>query len=334
MKAKQIFFVDVGKAGILEVEQSIQDPHEVLVRDEYTVISAGTERANIMDMPNTFAYGRWPKQEGYAGVGIVKEVGSAVTSVKPGDRVIVYFGKHRNWNVMKEEDVIKITDDSISSLDAVHTMIAHIALHGVRKARISLGESVMIMGMGPLGVYGVQLAKWSGAVPLIAADLKPERRALALELGADYALDPAAPNFAQQVLDLTGGVGVNAVVEGTGNAIALKQALSCVAKEGRVSLLGCTRIPDVPIDFYKEVHSRCVELIGAHTCVRPTGSSRRDAWTYRDDIVAVLKMIGGKRLRTITSEIHTPDEAETVFHRLSYDPEFPIGVVFDWRNFD
>ena len=141
MNAKQIFFVDVGKAAILNVEQKIANPHQVLVRDHYTVISAGTERANIMDMPNTFAYGRWPKQEGYSGVGIVEEVGSEVTSVKKGDRVLVVWGKHGNRNVVDESNVIKITDDSLESTQAVHAMICCIALHGVRKARISLGNS-------------------------------------------------------------------------------------------------------------------------------------------------------------------------------------------------
>jgi len=147
MNAKQIFFVDVGKAAILNVEQKITNPHQVLVRDHYTVISAGTERANIMDMPNTFAYGRWPKQEGYSGVGIVEEVGSEVTSVKKGDRVLVIWGKHGNRNVVDESNVILIKameegEDYESQEEIAKVILDMMSAEAMTNVRVSFGGIV------------------------------------------------------------------------------------------------------------------------------------------------------------------------------------------------
>jgi threonine dehydrogenase-like Zn-dependent dehydrogenase len=99
----------------------------------------------------------------------------------------------------------------------------------VRKLEIELGESAMVMGLGLLGIFAVQFCRLSGANPVIAADLNPERREVALKLGADYAFDPSAPDFADQVKAVTGGKGVRATVEVTGVSAAMKQAIKCAS---------------------------------------------------------------------------------------------------------
>ena len=98
-------------------------------------------------------------------------------------------------------------------------------LGGVRKLEIELGESAMVMGLGLLGIFAIQFCRLNGAYPVIAADLNPARRELALQLGADYAFDPSAPDFVEQVKAVTGGKGVRATVEVTGVSVAMKQAL-------------------------------------------------------------------------------------------------------------
>ena len=100
-------------------------------------------------------------------------------------------------------------------------------LGGVRKLEVELGESAMVMGLGLLGMFSVQFLRLSGANPLIAVDLNPERRELALNLGADYAFDPSAHDFVDQVMALTKGKGVRATVEVTGVSAAMKQAPEC-----------------------------------------------------------------------------------------------------------
>ena len=333
MKNKQIIFTAPHKAELLDVEICEPKANEVLTEMEYTVVSGGTERANIMAMANAGG-NRFPKTLGYCGVGRVKAIGSAVKSVNVGDRVLVYHGFHAKYNIRPEADITKVSDDNIPSLDAAFVIIASMGLGGVRKLEIELGESAMVMGLGLLGIFAVQFCRLSGANPVIAADLNPKRRELALKLGADYAFDPSAPDFAEQVKKVTGGKGVRATVEVTGVSAAMKQALECASYMGRISLLGCTRVSDCAVDYYQEVHRPGVKLIGAHNFVRPKVESYPHHWTHQDDCRAILDLISRGRLQVspIVSRVVLPENAPEIYDQLCDDPKFPIGTVFDWRE--
>lgn len=333
MKNKQILFTAVHEAELLDIElrEELADD-EVMTETEYTVISGGTERANIMALPNVA--GDFPRALGYCGIGRVIKIGSAVKEVAVGDRVLVYHGNHAKYNIRGINEITKVENDEISSLDASFVIIASMGLGGVRKLEIELGESAMVMGLGLLGIFAIQFCRLSGAYPVIAADLNPERRRLALELGADYAFDPSAPDFVDQVMAVTGGKGVRATVEVTGVSTAMKQALECASWMGRISLLGCTRVSDCSVDYYQQVHRPGVKLIGAHNFVRPKLESYPHHWTHHDDCRAILDMIHAGRVRVepIISRVVSPEDAHDIFDQLCDDPAFPIGTVFDWRN--
>jgi len=333
MKSKQIVFTATHKAELLEVDVREPNENEVLTDMEYTVVSGGTERANIMAMPNTGG-DNFPKTLGYCGIGHVIKVGSAVDNIAVGDRVLVYHGKHMKYNVRTVKEITKVENDSIDSLDAAFVIIAAMGLGGVRKLEIELGESAMVMGLGLLGIFAVQFCRLSGAYPVIAADLNPARRELALKLGADYAFDPSAPDFVEQVKAATKGKGVRATVEVTGVSAAMKQALECASRMGRISLLGCTRVSDCAVDYYQQVHKPGVKLIGAHNLVRPKVESYPHHWTHQDDCKAILDMIAAGRVQVapIVSRVVSPKDCAEIFNQLCDDPHFPMGTVFDWRE--
>ena len=157
---------------------------------------------------------------------------------------------------------------------------------------------------------------------------------MALKLGADYALNPGDSDYIQQVKDITEGEGVRAIVEVTGSAIALQQALEYAAWEARVSLLGCTRIPDAPIDFYRYVHCRGIQILGAHTMTRAKVESAPYHWTQEDDYRAFLKLLANGKMKAseIISEIVTPDKCHDIYAMLGENKNPPLGIVFDWRN--
>ena len=330
---KAIVFTDVHKAELLNKELPATCGNLVQVRMEYTVISGGTERACLLAMPNTQA-GGFPKQLGYCGVGYVEKTGESVTKVKEGDRVLVYHGVHAKRNVVPETDLTPVENDKIPSLDAAFVIIAAMGLGGVRKLEIELGESAMVMGQGLLGIFATQFLRLSGANPVIAADLNPQRRELALKLGADYAFDPTDKDFVQKVKEVTKGKGVNGCVEVTGIAQAMNQALECAAWMGRISLLGCTRVSDSAVDYYQQVHRPGVKLIGAHNFVRPKVESYPHHWTHHDDCNAILDMIASGRIQVgpVISRVESPENAPQIYNELCDDPLFPIGTVFDWRG--
>ena len=193
MKSKTIVFTKPRTAELIEKDTAKVENNLVRVKMEYTVVSGGTEKANLLNMQNTWA--AFPFSLGYCGVGYVEEIGEKVEKIKIGDRVLVYHGIHTEYNVVPESDVTKVEDDNIDSLDASFVVIASMGLGGVRKLELELGESAMVMGLGLLGIFSVQFLRLSGANPLIAVDLNEERRNLALKLGADYALDPSKEDF-------------------------------------------------------------------------------------------------------------------------------------------
>ena len=338
MIIKQIFFTGKGKAELLDNEIEPINDDEVLVETAYVPISAGTERANLMRMPNTGAYGL-PEGEhnwggGYSSVGFIKEIGQNVKNLTVGDRVLTYWSNNRSYNPVHASNVVKLPNQMLDLKHAAFAFIASFSAAAIRKTRIEFGESAIVFGMGILGAFAVQLLRNCGAYPIIAADLSAERRKLALDLGADYAFDPAESKFSERVKEVTDGKGVRIIIEVTGQSIALKQALDCVAPLGRISLLGCTRVSDAEIDYYQKVHLPGITIVGAHTNARPKLESYPFYWTQQDDIITILNFMANGRLdmSKILSEVHSPEEAPEIYRRLAENKDFPVGVVFDWKS--
>lgn len=337
MLTKRIYFTKPNVAELLDFEYPVCGDNQVIAKVEYTTVSGGTERACIMGAPNTYtALVGFPTYQGYCGVGRIVETGKNVTAVKVGDRALLYHGGHATYNLIQEDKVYKIDDEEIDSLDAAMVIIAAMGLGGVRKLQLELGESAMVIGLGLLGMFSVQFLRQSGANPVIAVDFSEERRKLALQLGADYAFSPAEENFIEKVKAVTRGKGVNAIVEVTGSAKALQTALDCVGYTGRISLLGCTRISDTPIDFYQQVHKPGVKLIGAHNAVRPKIESYPYHWTNHDDCVAILDMIkrGRIQVKPMISRVVSPKDAPRIYTELVENKDFPMGTIFDWGSLD
>lgn len=307
----------------------------VLIKTAFSAISAGTECAWISGKSNNAAQA-FPFHPGYSASGVVVKTGPEVEGLQAGDRVVVPWHGHCSHVVAPAHPVQggahKIVDGRVSLQDAAIVHIASFPMLGVRKLQIEMGEPVMVAGLGILGQIAVQAARLCGAAPLLACDFSPARRELALKLGADAVFDPCDAGFVEQVRAATGGRGVAAVVEVTGHAAALQQALRYTAKMGRVSLLGCTRVADCPIDFYRDVHLPGIALIGAHTSNRPASESSPGEWTEHDDYAAILKFLATGRFdfRSLVHQIVSPAECPEVYDALLAAKDPPMGILFDW----
>ena len=132
---------------------------------------------------------------------------------------------------------------------------------------------------------------------------------------------------------LTDG-GVRVGVEVTGVGAGLNETLDCMARRGRVSLLGCTRHSDFSVDFYHKVHGPGITLVGANTGSRPAFESYPGHFTHVDDIRTVLRLCGGGRLPlgSLITETASPRDCQAVYTRLCDDPRFPVGLQFDWSG--
>lgn len=334
---KQIVFTYPGVAEYLERNLPQVGADMVAVKTYISSISCGTERALASGDNNVsivVAEGKevtFPRTSGYSSAGIVIEVGSNVKHVKVGDRVAMSWSCHSEINVMPAKNVHKL-DDRVSFTDAALCHIGTFPLAAIRKTGLEMGESMLIMGLGVLGLWSVQLARAAGAVPVIAVDPIKERREKAIALGADYAFDPTEPDFVSKVKKVSGG-GVNTAIEVTGLGIGMDQCLDCMARFGRMALLGCTRNKEFHIDYYRKVHGPGITLIGAHTNARPVHESSKGWFTEKDDMAALLALIAAGRLKPsqMVDEVFKPEDCREIYDRLINDRNFPPVAQFDWQ---
>jgi len=336
-KNLSIYFTRPCVAELCEGEIKAIDDNEVLVKLAVSTVSSGTERANLIGEKNvrpskSVTDVPFPRISGYSSAGVVMQVGKQVRSVAIGDRVALSWSTHSKYVVIAENNVHKILDDKISFSEAALWTIGTFPLAAIRKCGLEMGESAIVMGLGVLGLVGVKLLRAAGAAPIVAVDPVAEKRAYALELGADYAFDPYDPDFAQKVKEVTDG-GANVALEITGIGAGLDGVLDCMAKFGRIALLGCTRDKEFTIDYYKKVHGPGISLIGAHTNARPKVESSRGMWTTHDDVMALQRMhrLGRLDLSSLVEETHSPEEAPEVYQRLATEKSFPL-VQFDWSR--
>mgnify|MGYP001113568612 CR=1 FL=1 len=341
MKTREIVFTKKDTAELLPAETGELGAKDVLVRLVYSTISSGTERANLTGEVNVSIYSvdkeaHFPRRLGYCSSGVVVEVGSDVRSVVPGDRVALSWGTHSQYKILNEKEVHKIESDNVDFQDAALALIATFPLGAIRKCSLEIGEAALVMGQGILGQIAVKLLRirrmQSPPVVMLSAHNEETDRIIALEIGADYALDPFDPDFVKKAKELTHG-GVKVAIEVTGLGQGLDQVLDVMAPMGRVALLGCTRHSDFTIDYYHKVHGPGIQLFGAHTQARPKVESYPGHWTHHDDIMAVLRLIelGRFDLKSLVEEVHSPEEAGEVYHRLATEKSFPV-VQFDWRR--
>ncbi len=336
MSYKRILFTKPKVAEICEYEIDEPSSGEVQVRLVVSSISSGTERANILGDVNVSVFEKrnvavFPREGGYSSAGIIEKIGPNVTELQVGDRVALSWSSHSQVLNIAQENVYKLSDD-VSYQDAAFFHIATFPLAAIRKCRLEMGESAIVMGLGILGLAAIQLLRSAGAAPIIAVDPVEEKREKALQCGADFALDPYAPDFVKTVKDLTNG-GAKVAIEVTGVGKALDTVLDCMARFGRVALLGCTRNSDFTIDYYHKVHGPGITLIGAHASARPQADSSNGWWTQRDDIYTLMKLTetGRLSLASMIDEVHSPMEAAEVYDRLANEKTFPL-VQFDWNK--
>ena len=231
------------------VGRAVKSPgsHEVLVKSIVSGISAGTEmnvyrgsapqwrerfdpstRLFLHEGEPDFAY---PIAYGYANVGTIDAIGSEVTRLKRGD-VVFTFSPHQDWSIVDASEVVPLPP--LRSMEhGVLLANVNTALNGVLDARPALASSLVVIGLGVIGLLVVQLARAAGASYVAAVDPVEHRRMMALRLGASEAFAPS-PTVAEAVRARTANRGADVVVEVSGAPTALNEAIRIVGRDGLV----------------------------------------------------------------------------------------------------
>ena len=319
----------------------------LLIRTSRTLVSLGTERmlvefgkANLIDkarqqpdkvrqtldklktdgiMPTLEAVFNklgQPLPLGYCNVGRVVEVGKGVSGFAVGDRV-VSNGNHAEFVCVPQNLVAKVPDD-VSDEEAAFTVIASIALQGIRNLKPELGETIVVTGLGLIGLIAAMLLKANGC-RVVGIEFDPAKTAIAEKNGI-LTVNPAeGADPVRFVETLTGGVGADGVLitASSKSDDIIHQACQMCRKRGRLVLVGVVGMDMRRDDFYKKELSFTVSCsYGAGRYDEEYENKGHDypvayaRWTEKRNFEAVLQTLsdGGLDVRQlITEEVDLED---------------------------
>lgn len=230
-----------------------------------------------------------PYTPGHEWVGHVVEVGRDVTSFEEGDRVVpdwrvvcgkCYYCRRGIFNYCKNivrglvrggfceygyaiESNLRLIPNSVSYEEACFTEPLACCINGTKRCNIQVGDDVVIVGSGPIGLMHLQLAKHRGA-RVISCDLIKERLETAKGLGADDTILCSEEDPIEKVEDLTDGRGANAVIVAVGGDIPIDQGIKMAGTCGTINLFAGTYPPAKIILDPNDIHYRQLVITGSH----------------------------------------------------------------------
>ena len=207
-----------------------------------------------------------------------------------------------------------------------------IAMHGIRVAKVELGESVAVTGLGLVGQLSLTLARLAGASPLIAIDLTAHRLDKAKERGADLCINPDVNEDVPAVArELCLEDGANVILECTGKPAVYPMAIKLACMAGRLVAVGSPR-GTVEFDFMHEVHLREVSILGALQPRTPEEDHIYFRWTKRRERTFLLSLMAEGRLpvEDLITSVEKPEDCQQVYDRLADNPQKDLALLFEW----
>ena len=259
---------------------------QVLVRIAYSGI-CGSQVGEIDGVKGKDAY--LPHLLGHEGGGRVEKVGPGVRTVEEGDHVVLHWRPgegieaplpqyqwgdktvNAGWvttfnelSVVSENRISKIPKHVPLDLAALFGCAVTTGLGVVcRDAKLGIGESLVVVGAGGVGLNVIQGASLVSAYPIVALDIFPEKLELAKKMGATHVLDSRSPDIAEQVKAIVGSKGADCVVDNTGRIPLMEMAYELTHPKGRTVLVGVTRHDEKPSFYSLPLHFG-KRLIGSH----------------------------------------------------------------------
>lgn len=270
---KAVYIKKPGELEVIDVEKpSIKKDTQVLVK----ITAAGICGSDIHIFHGTHAYATYPRIIGHEGCGVVEEVGSAVTDLKPGDAVIIepitgcgtcYSCRHGRYNccpdikvagvhidgVMEEyfvterNKLYKYDPNELTPVEAATAEPYTVGAQANAQANTQPGDLVLIHGAGPIGMIICDIAEKRGAT-VIVSEVNEDRLKIAKDFGAKYTINPKKEDLKEAIMKLTDGKGVNVVFETSGVPALTSLSVELLSPHGR--LVPLTFAPEpVPINF-------------------------------------------------------------------------------------
>lgn len=320
----------------VRVEQEILAPPgkgEILCAASSSLISLGTESfclRGVFDRgTNWETWAQYPFRPGYSMAARVIAIGEGVKDFREGDRVVARV-PHQQYFISPPDRLYKLPD-KITDEEAAWATIATTAQLGVRRAKLALGESVGVVGMGMLGQLTVQYLAVAGSGQVIAIDKNPPRLKLARAHGVTNVIASPAENAQAGIELLTQGKMLDVVFDVTGNPHVLAAACQLLRPFGRLVLLGDTPTPSQQ-HLGPGVVANSLAILGVHALARPAQGSHFYPWGAKEMIALFFNylMQGRMRVQDLITHRFSPLDAPNVYEMLARDHSSAVGVLFDW----
>lgn len=363
--------LSTGLTEVVDVPTPRARPNHLQVRSSRSLVSAGTERmlvdfgrANYLDkarqqpekvrevLQKLRTDGLWatidavrskldePIPLGYSNVGVVTEVGQGVVGFSPGDRV-VSNGPHAEVVVVPYMLAARVPDE-VSDDEAAFTVVASIALQGLRLAQPTLGEYFVVTGLGLIGLITVQLLRANGC-HVLGIDPDPWKAQLARSFGAEAIALQDGEDPVEAAIAFSKGRGVDGVLLtlATNSNEPVNQAACMCRKRGRIVLVGVTGLKLNRSDFYEKELSFQVSASYGPGRYDPNYEQKGQdypfgfvRWTAQRNFEAVLDMMarGSLNVKPLITHRFPIDEAPKAYDLLVNGREPYLGILLEYSG--
>jgi alcohol dehydrogenase len=314
MRCRSLFLVAPRQLTWVDEELSPPSGDCVLVRTRAGAVSVGSEVPQYTAAARTGAPPRYPRMTGYESVGTVIAAGPAVRQLRPGDRVVAFYG-HRTHAIVREAKAIPVPDDIPDPL-ALLAILSCDAAKGVRKVRPEPHEPVLVAGAGVIGLLALFALKMRGVLAADIVEPLAERRELALRFGARRALAP-------DEMDAGGSDGYAAGFECSGRNAAFELLQSRLGHGGRLCVLSDGNLE--PLVLTPAFHEKELTVVGSS-----------DGWDYHQHAAWFFEVARGDAdaLLQLFSFRTTAGALVTTYARLADGAIAPIKVLVEYPELD
>jgi len=338
MKYHRIYVSSPWEISLEEDEftAKIETPHEVIVQNMFSHLSAGTEMACVSGIEDWFTI---PDVPGYTAVGKVLEKGEAVEHVDVGDTVFTY-GPHAGLFKIDVTDrwhgvCVRVPDDLDPAM-ASFTHMGVIAMTALRKSDIELGDFVAVTGMGAIGNLAAQFAQFQGG-RVIGIDINQARLDIAEQSGIGVTVNSKNDDLAGLLHMITAGEMVSTWIDATGLSAVINESMNHISAGGEMILLGSPRASyetDLT-PLLRKVHLLDgITLKGALEFLLPTHQDEFVKHSIERNAALIMELMRQDvlQVKPLMSHVMDPADASAAYHGLRDDPDEFIGVVFDWTR--
>lgn len=292
------------------------DAEDVLVN----VKASGICHSDINYREGISPVGKLPIILGHEIAGIISEVGPHVWTVDKGDRVCVHYvlscgkcsfcitgkdnlcehykmigkdvdGGFAEFIKVPVRNVLKLPNSIPFEQGAIIGCAVSTAFHALRRGRVNIGETVVIYGVGGVGIHAVQLAaKVFGAGKVIAVDISEEKLKIAKKVGADEVVNAIKEKPMERIKEITNGKLSDVALDFVGSTFTIEEAINCVGKGGRMLIVGIGS-EEITVSPYKTIIGKEIEIIGVNDHLE-------------SEMIQLVNLVDSKKIDLSTSITH------------------------------